>query len=103
MPARPTATACSSTRSRPCSRRLTSVGDEIEGALGREAFTEAMAALAKLRRPVDAFFDRVTVNTDEPQLRENRLRLLARIRSALGTIADFSLIEDAQAQERRVA
>ncbi len=83
--------------------RLTSVGDEIEGALGREAFTEAMAALAKLRRPVDAFFDRVTVNTDEPQLRENRLRLLARIRSALGTIADFSLIEDAQAQERRVA
>jgi glycyl-tRNA synthetase beta chain len=84
-------------------RRLTSVGDEIEGALGREAFTEAMAALAKLRRPVDAFFDRVTVNTEEPQLRENRLRLLARIRSALGTIADFSLIEDAQAQERRVA
>ena len=83
--------------------RLTSVGDEIEGALGREAFTEAMAALAKLRRPVDAFFDRVTVNTDDPQLRENRLRLLARIRSALGTIADFSLIEDAQAQERRVA
>jgi glycyl-tRNA synthetase beta chain len=83
--------------------RLTSVGDEIEGALWREAFTEAMAALAKLRRPVDAFFDRVTVNTDEPQLRENRLRLLAQIRSALGTVADFSLIEDAQAQERRVA
>jgi len=83
--------------------RLTSVGDEIAGALAREAFTEAMAALAKLRRPVDAFFDRVTVNTDDPQLRENRLRLLARIRSALGTVADFSLIEDAQAQERRVA
>jgi glycyl-tRNA synthetase beta chain len=83
--------------------RLTSVGDEIEGALGREAFTEAMAALAKLRRPVDAFFDRVTVNADEPQLRENRLRLLAKIRSALGTVADFSLIEDAPAPERRVA
>ena len=83
MAARPTATVCSSTRSRP--------------------FTEAMTALAKLRRPVDAFFDRVTVNTDEPQLRENRLRLLARIRSALDTIADFSLIEDTQAQERRVA
>jgi glycyl-tRNA synthetase beta chain len=83
--------------------RLTSVGDEIEGALGREDFTEAMAALAKLRRPVDAFFDRVTVNTDDPRLRENRLRLLARIRSALGTVADFSLIEDAETQERRVA
>ena len=83
--------------------RLTSVGDEIEGALRREAFTEAMAALAKLRRPVDAFFDRVTVNTDDPQLRENRLRLLAQIRSALGAVADFSLIEDAETQERRVA
>jgi glycyl-tRNA synthetase beta chain len=83
--------------------RLTSVGNEIEGALGREDFTEAMAALAKLRRPVDAFFDRVTVNTDDPRLRENRLRLLAWIRSALGTVADFSLIEDAETQERRVA
>jgi glycyl-tRNA synthetase beta chain len=83
--------------------RLTSVGDEIAGALGREAFTEAMAALAKLRRPVDAFFDRVTVNAEDPRQRENRLRLLAQIRSALGTIADFSLIEDAETQERRVA
>ncbi|MGH6920315.1 MAG: glycine--tRNA ligase subunit beta, partial [Geminicoccaceae bacterium] len=83
--------------------RLTSVGDEIEGALEREAFTEAMAALAKLRRPVDAFFDRVTVNTDDPLQRENRLCLLAKIRSALGTVADFSLIEDAETQERRVA
>jgi glycyl-tRNA synthetase beta chain len=83
--------------------RLTSVGDEIEGALGREDFTEAMAALAKLRRPVDSFFDRVTVNADDRQLRENRLRLLARIRSALGTVADFSLIEDVEAQERQVA
>jgi glycyl-tRNA synthetase beta chain len=83
--------------------RLTGVGDEIEGALGREAFTEAMAALATLRRPVDAFFDRVTVNADDPRQRENRLRLLAQIRSALGTIADFSLIEDAETQERRVA
>jgi glycyl-tRNA synthetase beta chain len=83
--------------------RLTSVGDEIAGALEREAFTDAMAALAKLRRPVDAFFDRVTVNTDDPRQRENRLCLLAKIRSALGTVADFSLIEDAEMQERRVA
>jgi glycyl-tRNA synthetase beta chain len=83
--------------------RLASVADEIAGALEREAFTEAMAALAKLRRPVDAFFDRVTVNTDDPRRRENRLCLLARIRSALGTVADFSLIEDAEAQERQVA
>ena len=72
MPASPTASGCSSRRSRTLFFRLTSVGDEIAGALGREEFTEAMAALAKLRRPVDAFFDRVTVNADEPELRENR-------------------------------
>jgi glycyl-tRNA synthetase beta chain len=83
--------------------RLASVGDEIDAALGREAFTEAMAALAHLRRPVDAFFDRVTVNADDPGQRENRLRLLAQIRSALGTVADFSLIEDADTPQRRVA
>jgi glycyl-tRNA synthetase beta chain len=82
---------------------LESVGGEIEGALEREAFTEAMAALAHLRRPVDAFFDRVTVNSDDSLQRENRLCLLAQIRSALGTVADFSLIEDADSQERRVA
>jgi glycyl-tRNA synthetase beta chain len=83
--------------------RLKSVGGDIAGALEREAFTEAMAALADLRRPVDAFFDRVTVNTDDPAQRENRLQLLAQIRWALGAVADFSLIEDTEPQERQVA
>jgi glycyl-tRNA synthetase beta chain len=86
--------------------RLMTVGGDIAGALEREAFGEAMAALAQLRQPVDAFFDRVTVNTDDPQLRENRLHLLSQIRSALGAIADFSSIEDSgQAEQgnRRVA
>jgi glycyl-tRNA synthetase beta chain len=86
--------------------RLATVADDIAGALEREAFGEAMAALAGLRRPVDAFFDRVTVNAEDPKLRENRLYLLGQIRSALGTIADFSLIEDtlqAVRGDRRVA
>jgi glycyl-tRNA synthetase beta chain len=83
--------------------RLKSVGGDIAGALEREAFTEAMAALAGLRRPVDAFFDRVTVNTDDSAQRENRLQLLAQIRSALGAVADFSLIEDTEPQQRQVA
>jgi glycyl-tRNA synthetase beta chain len=86
--------------------RLTSVADDIATALEREAFGEAMAALARLRQPVDAFFDRVTVNAEDPKLRENRLYLLGQIRSALGAIADFSLIEDtlqAEPDDRRVA
>ncbi|MGH6913227.1 MAG: glycine--tRNA ligase subunit beta, partial [Geminicoccales bacterium] len=84
-------------------RRLMSVAGDIAAALEREAFTDAMAALAGLRQPVDAFFDRVTVNAEDPGQRENRLYLLARIRSALGAVADFSLIEDTESQERRVA
>ena len=64
-------------------------------ALRGEDFAAAMRALAELRGPVDAFFDRVLVNADDAALRVNRLLLLGRIRSALGAVADFSLIEDA--------
>ena len=86
--------------------RLMRVGEDIAAALEREDFGAAMAALASLRQPVDAFFDRVTVNADDPELRENRLYLLNQIRSALGAVADFSLIEDTVKSDegkRRVA
>ncbi len=62
-------------------------------ALGSEDFTGAMAALARLRHPVDEFFDRVTVNCGDAELRANRLRLLSQIRTTLATVADFSRIE----------
>ena len=62
-------------------------------ALAAEDFAGACAALAGLRQPVDAFFDRVTVNADDADLRENRLRLLRRIRGTLDAVADFSRIE----------
>ncbi len=52
-----------------------------------------MAHWCALRQPVDAFFDKVTVNTNDAQLRENRLRLLARIRDTMNRVADFSQIE----------
>jgi glycyl-tRNA synthetase beta chain len=68
-------------------------GDKARAALDAEDFTGAMAALADLRRPVDAFFDHVTVNAEEPRLRANRLRLLSRIGATLGQVADFSAIE----------
>jgi glycyl-tRNA synthetase beta chain len=85
--------------------RLMTVGGDITGALEREDFAEAMRALARLRQPVDAFFDRVTVNAEDPELRVNRLYLLDQIRSALGAVADFSLIEDTVTDDsdRRVA
>ncbi len=62
-------------------------------AVEKEDFEGAMAAMAKLRAPVDAFFDHVTVNADDPALRENRLKLLNRIREATHAVADFSKIE----------
>jgi glycyl-tRNA synthetase beta chain len=62
-------------------------------ALAREDFSGAMGALAALRAPVDEFFEKVTVNSDNATLRANRLRLLARIRDTVNRVADFSLIE----------
>ena len=62
-------------------------------ALEAEDFEGAMAALAALRAPVDAFFDHVTVNDPDPEKRETRLILLSRIRSAVHQVADFSKIE----------
>ena len=56
-------------------------------------FAQVLGALATLREPVDAFFDEVTVNTDDPPLRENRLKLLSEIAMTLDKVADFSQIE----------
>ena len=73
--------------------RIFNSESDAQEALAREDFTGAMAALANLRGPVDDFFDKVTVNTEDPDLRANRLRLLARIGETLGRVADFSKIE----------
>jgi glycyl-tRNA synthetase beta chain len=69
------------------------VTDAARKSLEKEDFEGAMSALAKLRAPVDAFFDKVTVNAPDPALRENRLKLLAQIRAATLEVADFSKIE----------
>ena len=61
--------------------------------LARERFAGAMGVMARLRTHVDLFFDKVTVNVPEAPLRRNRLELLARLRSTLHLVADFSRIE----------
>ena len=65
----------------------------LELALDKEDFAGAMSVLASLRQPVDAFFDQVTVNADDKDLRINRLRLLTAIRDTMNNVADFSKIE----------
>ncbi len=62
-------------------------------AVMNEDFATAMSAMAELRPAVDAFFDKVKVNDDDPKVRENRLKLLNEIRAATRAVADFSKIE----------
>jgi len=64
----------------------------LSGALGAEDFAAAMRALAALRAPVDAFFDKVLVNSPVAAERDNRLRLLGEVRDAMGRVADFSQV-----------
>ncbi|HEX2941555.1 MAG TPA: hypothetical protein VHO91_10940, partial [Rhodopila sp.] len=61
--------------------------------LAQEDFAGAMALTSRLRVPLDLFFEKVTVNATDPELRRNRLRLLNQVRSVMDQIADFSRIE----------
>ena len=72
---------------------LETASNDVKAAVETEDFEGAMRSLAVLRGPVDAFFDKVTVNADNAMLRRNRLRLLARIRSDAHVVADLSRIE----------
>jgi glycyl-tRNA synthetase beta chain len=72
---------------------IASAEAQARKAVEGEDFEAAMRAIAKLRAPIDAFFDKVTVNADDPSFRENRLKLLSRIREATLAVADFSRIE----------
>jgi glycyl-tRNA synthetase beta chain len=67
---------------------------EASVAVMNEDFASAMGAIAKLRPAVDAFFDKVKVNDDDPKVRENRLKLLSEIRATTRAVADFSKIQD---------
>jgi glycyl-tRNA synthetase beta chain len=72
---------------------LEEAGARIRLDIEAEDFERAMDAMAGLRAPVDAFFEKVIVNDPAPELRRNRLRLLARLRAAMDAVADFSKIE----------
>jgi glycyl-tRNA synthetase beta chain len=65
----------------------------IKHAFETEDFGGVIAGLAILRPSIDAFFEKVTVNAPEPNLRRNRLRLLARFVGAVQQVADFTKIE----------
>ena len=72
--------------------KIEEVKQDTVAAINVENFAGAMRALAELRPPVDAFFEKILVNADDPKIRENRLKLLSEIRAATATVADFSKI-----------
>jgi len=74
-------------------RALDTLEPKAELAIADEEYERAMAVLARLREPVDAFFDKVTVNDPDPVKRRARLNLLARLRALVDAVADFSKIE----------
>ncbi|GJE69901.1 Glycine--tRNA ligase beta subunit [Methylorubrum podarium] len=78
---------------RALAEALAAAREEASAAVAAEDFSGAMRALSRLRAPVDAFFEKVTVNADDPTLRRNRLLLLNALRAATREVADFSRIE----------
>jgi len=72
---------------------LNDVTVKTSDALKREEFEIAMTALARLRTPIDSFFDKVTVNSDNKSERESRLQLLSHIRTTMNSVVEFSKIE----------
>lgn len=72
---------------------LDAAAPAVEAALKGEDFSAAMAAMAGLRHPVDAFFEQVVVNDPDAALRRNRLGLLARLKALTDRVADLAKIE----------
>jgi glycyl-tRNA synthetase beta chain len=67
----------------------------VDDALASKAYDTALAELAKLREPIDAFFEDVMVMDKDARLRENRLRLLNRFSNVFSGVANFSMLERA--------
>jgi glycyl-tRNA synthetase beta chain len=72
---------------------LPDIKQRISNADAAGDYDDAIVALSQLRAPVDAFFENVTVNDPDPELRINRLRLLNQLRDIFLKVADFSVIE----------
>ncbi|QUS56930.1 glycine--tRNA ligase subunit beta [Pseudovibrio brasiliensis] len=89
---KPDATLLEEQAEKDLAAALDSVLVEIKPLLDAADYSAAMAALAKLRGPVDGFFENIHVNAEKPEVRENRLKILSEIRAAVHQVADFSKI-----------
>ena len=90
--AAPDATTFAQDEERTLHAAILAARSDVAASLSKEDFAGAMAALARLRAPVDAFFEKVTVNADDAKQRINRLRLLNELRATMHAVADFSKV-----------
>lgn len=90
----PDAALFASAEEKALATAIDQVKTDAGAAVAGEDFAGAMSVMATLRPAVDAFFDKVKVNDDDPKVRENRLKLLNEIRAATRAVADFSRIQD---------
>jgi glycyl-tRNA synthetase beta chain len=89
-----TATLLTEAAERALADKLQAVQTRVEPLLKQSDFTPALAAMAELQPVVDAFFDQVMVNADDPALRDNRLALLQQLRTLFLRVADISLLQN---------
>ena len=66
------------------------VAEQTADRMAEKDFGAALRALSSLAAPLDAFFEKVMVNADEPEIRANRFALLAELRKLLNQVADIS-------------
>ncbi|WP_426661033.1 glycine--tRNA ligase subunit beta [Rhodanobacter aciditrophus] len=79
---------------RALAEALEAADRETSEALGRGDYTSVLKRLAQLQAPVDAFFEQVLVNAENPAVRRNRLALLGRLKAGFGAVADIALLRD---------
>jgi glycyl-tRNA synthetase beta chain len=77
---------------RELSRAFDVVASAARGKIAKKDYLAALAEIAGLKSPVDAFFDGVMVMAEDERVRNNRLALLTGIARLFGVIADFSRI-----------
>ena len=84
---------CANRRKKALAAALAATRPTADAAFERGDYTASLQALAALRAPVDAFFDGVMVNADDPALKANRLALLAALHAAMNRVADLSRLQ----------
>ncbi|TCM69176.1 glycyl-tRNA synthetase beta chain [Acinetobacter calcoaceticus] len=73
--------------------QLQALSPVVQPLLAAKDYTAALSQLAALRTPIDAFFDSVMVMAEDPELKANRLRLLAQLRGLFTSVADISVLQ----------